>query len=192
MQRTHNFTQTSESLTAHRNRWPEGHLLLAISSDKFVKQVTVDSTTMGFGLVSIPSLELAFCLRFSLDLYNSVSPFSSYGWRTPICSSDKNCSCENQTNKDLMTFRGFLAPTISNWNSFVKLPGPSTVVKHTSFFPHECILFLLFSSSKIAFSLLMFWLTFKASFKFYLLCEDSLFLSSFLSIFNQYPCLWVY
>lgn len=134
MQRTNNFTQASESLTAQMNRWPEGHLLLAVSSDKFVKQVTVNSTTAVFGLVSIPSLKLAFCLRFSLDPYYCVS-ISSWRWRTPICSSDKKSSCENETNKASVTFRGFLAPTISISNSFVRLPGPSTIVRHIPFFP---------------------------------------------------------
>lgn len=75
MERTNNFTQNLESHFAQRNRGPEGHLLLAISLDKFVKQVTADSTTRGSGFVlNLSSLELAFCLASSkargiLDLF---------------------------------------------------------------------------------------------------------------------------
>lgn len=163
----------------------EDHLLLAISLDKFVKQVIVDSTTIGFGLVSIPSPEPAFCLWFSLDLYYFVSLFSSWGWRTPICSSDKNWSCENETNKALVTLRGFLAPIISILN-FVKLPVPSTIVKHI-LFPTSALHSFFSSHLKLpAHSSCSGWhlrlhLSSASSVK------TSLFLSAFISIFNQYP-----
>lgn len=137
--------------TLWRTRCPEGPLLLAVSWDRCVKQVTADSTTRGFGFVPVPSLELAFCLQSSLCLYSSVSLFPSSGWRTPICCSYEKGSCEQETNNGSVTFRGFLVPTISISDSFVKLSGPSPIVSCISFSPwvHSTPLFFFFISSKL-------------------------------------------
>lgn len=114
------------------NRWAEGQLLLATFIDKFINQVTVDSTT-GHGLASNPSLELDFRLNPALNWTILFLP-SSCGWRKIlICCSNKHCSCERETNYTLMTLGSFLVPIVSTSNSFVKLSGCPTTAKQTRF-----------------------------------------------------------
>lgn len=170
MQRTKNFTQTSGSHTAQRNRWSEG-----IGFWQFHQTIYKTSSSQlndhRLWVVSF-ALELAFCLKSSLDLYYSVSLSSSSGWRAPIYRSDKKCSVRKKLNASV-AFRGFLVLILSISHSFVKLSGPSTIVKHISFSPwvHLCLysfcwlhLKLLFPSSCSG--------SLRLHFKFYLLSEN--------------------